>query len=262
MFRRLIAIVSLGLAGTSVLAPAAAAGTSPTKHVSSRGVSLTYSTSLARSVSVADLPLRVNANGGSIPARAVIFGGYTVAGSPYFPPTIWIVPAHLSRYKKLSGVEGPDGVAAQVEQLRHLLRAHPKLSRVPIVPYVLPATDESELLASKKHYLRFANGTGISFVTVMSQPATPITNATPVRWEFRGITADGKYVVAAEFPIVVPGLANKQPKLGLRQQAALMRGWKKYVAGMQGRFDRMADSTYKPDLGVLDSVARSIKVSR
>ena len=242
-----------------LLAPALA-GSLSTRHISSRGISLAYSASLARGATVTALGLRMNANGQTIQGRAVIFSGYTVAGSPYFPPTIWVLPTNPARYKKISGVEGQGGMMPQIRQLSALLKRRPALSAVHSIPYVLPLVDETELLVSKERYVRFAGGPGVSFVTAIGQASVPITNATPLRWEFRGITSNGKYLVAAEFPLNVPGLPVKEPKMGLRQQAALINGWKKYVTRMQRSLDRRPDGAYAPDLGTLDALARTIAV--
>lgn len=260
MFRPFSALAGIIL--PLCLLAAALAGSAPARHISSRGISLSYSASLAREVTVTSLGLRMSAAGQTIPGRAVVFGGYTVAGNPYFPPTIWVLPANLARYRKIAGVEGRGGMASQIHQLRALLKRHPDLSKVHSIPYVLPVSDESELLASKKRYLPFADGTGVSFVTAMGPAAVPITNATPVRWEFRGITRNGRYVVTAEFPLKVPGLPNKEPKLGLRQQAALIHGWKKYLEKMRVSLDRRANSSYGLALGTLDAVARTIRISK
>lgn len=260
MFRPIIVAAGTLLAACLLVSPALA-GSSSTRHVSSHGIALSYSASLARGVTVTSIGLRMSADG-TIPARAAFFTGYTVPGNPYFPPSIWVVPTNLSHYRKVAGVIGKGGMVSQIAALRTLLRTHPKLSTVRSIPYVLPETDEAELLAAKKRYLGFGSGSGVSFVTVLSQPAITITNATPVRWEYRGLTRNGKYLVAAEFPLHVPGLLAKQPNLGLRQQAALIHGWKKYVAKMQRSLDRRANSSYGPPLGTLDALARTITITK
>lgn len=261
MFRSIIVAAGSLLATCLVISPVLA-GSSATKHVSSQGIALSYSASLAHGVTVISMGLRMSSGSGIVPARAAFFTGYTVPGNPYFPPSIWVIPTNLSHYRTVAGVAGKGGMMAQIGALRTMLRAHPRLSTVHSIPYVLPATDEAELLAAKKRYLHFGNGSGVSFVTALSQPAVTITNATPVRWEYRGITRNGKYVVAAEFPLHVPGLPAKQPNLGLRRQAALIHGWKKYLAKMESALDRRADSTFGPPLGTLDALAQTIQISK
>lgn len=129
------------------------------------------------------------------------------------------------------------------------------------------------LLRAQTQHLRFQNGAGMRAVVMKGQD-TVFANNESVIYEFHGLTDDGRYYVAATFPVDAPMLlstccdptenTNKAaipvPELPSddAQLGAVMR---EYNQEAQRQLNLLNSSGFTPDLGALDALVTSLMVS-
>jgi hypothetical protein len=71
----------------------------------------------------------------------------------------------------------------------------------------LPIQDSGQVFHAQEKFLSFQNGSGIRYVTQLSQAHFPLINNQDAFYTFQGITSDGKYYVSVIMPINLPYLA-------------------------------------------------------
>jgi hypothetical protein len=150
----------------------------------------------------------------------------------------------------------------QLALLKDFLAAHPTLSAqtaasgaAPIP--VLPPINAAQVIVAKPVYLDFQSGTGVRFITFYSQGVNPITNDALV-YSFIGMTANGKHIVSAEFPVtsaVLPDIDYTTFDVD-----AFAADYPNYVNKTLGELDGLDSQAYNPTLNVLDDVIRSINI--
>lgn len=136
--------------------------------------------------------------------------------------------------------------------------------RMPLVPMY----DVGEALRSKVSYIDFRNGSGVAFVTQYTIEDTLVSNQA-LAYVFQGLTRDGQYYVSAAFPIAAPFLPSdyteeEAKRLGLNQTVLtgtkLERRYKDYLARTARRLDTLPPGDYRPGLGLLNDLLRSLDV--
>ena len=137
-----------------------------------------------------------------------------------------------------------------------------------------PAVMAHVLLRAKTRHLRFQNGAGIRAV-VMKGQNTVYANNESVVYEFHGLTDDGRYYVAATFPIDAPMLLSAccDPAENTNEAAipvpegrdgdgaeagAVIR---EYNREAQRQLDALDGSGFTPDLTLLDELVRSLLIA-
>ncbi len=121
----------------------------------------------------------------------------------------------------------------------------------------LPMYNAAQVMHSQVEYLEFTNGSGVRFLTQFDQAPLPINN-TELIYTFQGLTSDGKYYVAAVFPIIHADLpdtnqANAQTQSDLEE-------FPTYLAETVAWLEQQPDTSFTPDLSVLDALIQSIEV--
>jgi hypothetical protein len=128
------------------------------------------------------------------------------------------------------------------------------------------------LLRAQTQHIRFQNGTGIRAIVMAGQNLV-FANNESVRYEFHGLTGDGRYYVSATFPIDVPILLSTHdpaqntneaaipvPELPADdiQMGAVIR---EYNQEAQRQLDALDDPSFVSDLGLLDTLVGSLLIA-
>jgi hypothetical protein len=128
------------------------------------------------------------------------------------------------------------------------------------------------LLRAKTSHLRFQNGTGMRAIVMKGQDTVYANNGSVV-YEFHGLTDDGRYYVAATFPIDAPMLlsvccdpaentneaAIPAPELSTNDAEA-GAAVREYNQEAQRQLDALHESGFTPDLALLDALVGSLVV--
>lgn len=281
----------------SVAARARAAG----KSASHAGVSFTYDASLASDVKAeVARPEGCGKPGDVLPTHvAFTLAGYPKPHeSPFMqPPEIRVFP--VAEYRRalaacekemaatIIGSSPPLSYVSdfddEVRTLKALSAARPgpralgawlrKKSRgreylrgrMPLVPMY----DVGEALRAKVSYVDFRGGSGVAFVTQYTIEDTLVSNQA-LAYVFQGLTRDGQYYVSAAFPVAAPFLPSdyterEAARLGLNQavlsDTKLERRYKNYLARTARRLEALPPGDYRPGLGLLNDLLRSLDVN-
>jgi hypothetical protein len=146
--------------------------------------------------------------------------------------------------------------AERIAELGELLHERPDdvASEIP----VLPIPNGAQMLRAQVEYLEFSQGSGVRFVTQYAQETRHVNNQ-EVFYTFQGLSDDGRYYVAAYFPItssVLPASNCAKPDCSDAPQ----RPEDTDVIGAALALDACSPADFAPDLFVLDAVIRSIKI--
>jgi len=120
------------------------------------------------------------------------------------------------------------------------------------IPF-LPLVNAGQVSHAQVQYLDFQNGSGARFLTHYSQEVVGRLTKENVFYTFQGLTRDGKYYVAAFFPITSPGLRDEM----------LEEPWEVAQARLAEdiqHLDSLSSQAFDPDLEVLDSIIESLVV--
>ena len=93
------------------------------------------------------------------------------------------------------------GAGQIVASLQTLLRSP---QEIPDLPF-LPLYNAAQVMHTQLQYLDFKSGHGLRYVTEFSQAFMPVNNYDLI-YTYQGLTADGKYYVAAVLPVNHPSL--------------------------------------------------------
>jgi hypothetical protein len=93
-------------------------------------------------------------------------------------------------------------------------------------------------------------------VTAFSQDSSPITNQ-QVIYTFQGLTNDGKYYVAAFFPVTTDVLPDTTQ---VDDWEAFSLNYSTYVAETKAALSELSPSDFLPDLTLLDAIVTSLQV--
>lgn len=107
---------------------------------------------------------------------------------------------------------------------------------------VLPPVETIQLFCSQIHYLTFVGGTGVRFISRYTMEASTTTNEN-IFYTFQGLTSDGKYYIAAFYPITAKGLPETAATLAT-------------VNFLNG----LASSDFTPDLARIDDMIKSLRL--
>lgn len=120
--------------------------------------------------------------------------------------------------------------------------------------------------AAQAKFIPFNGGNGVSMISQYSQFPGPILKDNSF-YHYEGLTSDGKYFVAALFPVYLPlqstpenpnadGLPNPYPS-DITDTAALTA----YYQGITDFLTAASPNSFQPSLTLLDSLIQSITVS-
>lgn len=124
---------------------------------------------------------------------------------------------------------------------------------------MLPPSNAVQTLRAQAQYVSFAEGTGIRYLTQLSQGPVPISNQ-DLFYTFQGLTADGATYVSAYFPVTLPALPDS-PQLSQAELETLMADWPGYLARTLARLNEQPTAAFTPDLAALDGLINSLSVA-
>ena len=125
----------------------------------------------------------------------------------------------------------------------------------------LPIQDSGQVFHTQEKFVSFQNGSGIRYVTQLSQAHFPLINNQDAFYTFQGITSDGKYYVSVIMPINLPYLAadygadsNNPTNV---QNSDTYPG---YLSSMVDRLNQAEGEAnpYAPSLASLDALVQSL----
>ena len=139
----------------------------------------------------------------------------------------------------------------EIEALQTLLEARPPVPEGEIP--LLPLYNSGQVFHAQVQYLDFQHGSGVRFITHYTQENVGRLTKENVFYTFQGLTRDGKYYVAAFFPITSPGLRDEM----------LEEPWDVAQARLAEdiqHLDSLSSQAFEPDLKVLDGIIGSLVV--
>ncbi|MBK7452998.1 MAG: hypothetical protein IPJ46_04545 [Anaerolineales bacterium] len=129
----------------------------------------------------------------------------------------------------------------------------------------LPILDAGQVFHAQENFLSFQNGSGIRYVTQLSQAHFPLINNRDAFYTFQGLTGDGKYYVSVIMPINLPYLAGSDgvdPDNPTDVQSP--DTYPAYLSSMVDRLNQAEGEAnpYAPSLSSLDALVRSLLAGR
>ena len=121
----------------------------------------------------------------------------------------------------------------------------------------LPLFNAAQVMHSKVAFLDFENGSGVRFLTQFDQAPIPINNYELI-YTFQGLTDDGKYYIAAIFPITHPSLPDDS--MVDSGQEFNPKEFSTEMAESVVKLGNFSDMDFSPTISQLDEVIRSINV--
>lgn len=227
--------------------------------VTYNNITFSYDTAVANRIEVDNIEPFVDTEGmtmyGSLPGwTEFTFMGYLVA-SNIERPQIFVYPVDSF---PASGSPA-DTVLAAIQAF--LAARAPQAARInsgDAIP-ALPLINAAQVLVAKPQYIDFQNGSGVRFLTVYSQAPIPVTNEW-LLYAFVGLTADGRYVIAAQFPVKASVLPDSIDFTTFDFDTFMAT----YDATMNQTvvsLDTLDVTGYTPDLTRLDALIQSLLVS-
>jgi hypothetical protein len=121
---------------------------------------------------------------------------------------------------------------------------------------VLPVFNSAQDVRAVIHTLSFENGSGIRFIARYSQEATSVINP-ELFYTFQGLNEDGDFYIAAFFPIYTSAVPDE---IEVSDWDAFNLTYRDYLSQTIQALDDQPDSSYMPDLALLDELVRSIRL--
>lgn len=158
---------------------------------------------------------------------------------------IFIYPVEkLSEFNQAAGQIAGD--------LPALLRSR---QAVDVMPF-LPVFNAAQMMHAQVQYLDFKNGSGVRYLTQFAQGIVPISSYELI-YTFQGLTADGKFYVAAVLPVTHPELpADDQ----ISADDPRLADFPAYVSETAAWLQAQPAASFTPDLAALDALIASIEV--
>jgi hypothetical protein len=167
--------------------------------------------------------------------------------SPDIRPQIFILPT--ADYASISPL-----AAERIARLRSLLDegVFPAGEELPVLPTFNSAQD----VRGQVQLLAFQGGRGLRFLARYSQETMPVINPA-VFYTFQGLTDDGRYYVAAFFPLYVALLPDQ---IAVDDWEAFNITYAAYLSETTAALEQLAPAEFEPDLTSLDAVVTSLQV--
>ena len=176
----------------------------------------------------------------------VTLQGYPIS-SHLLQPQIFIYPA-----AELGTInEGAGGIVAS---LQSLLQSPQEIANMPF----LPLFNASQVMHAQVQYLDFRSGHGLRYVTEFAQAFLPINNYDLI-YTYQGLTADGKYYVAAVLPVNHPSLPAEEKVTG-SEPPEFTSDFPAYLANTTAGLNQQATNSFAPDLAQLDAMMSSLEI--
>jgi hypothetical protein len=243
---------NISLSYDSALAPWVEAGTVPAVPVDEQGLFAVFQPSYAQ----------------------IRFWGF-LGGRPYELP---ILPAEnrIAQVRVFQtaefpgyGDDSPQGFLNQMQALEDLLetgvdpaRCAQPIPAEPVLPF-LPWINMKQTFCSQPEIVEFAGGRGIRYLSYYSQGANPVLDR-EVFYTFQGLSDDGKFYVAAFFPVVT-GIFPTEPPACPQCSEPGYDPFAELAAALSEQLVQLnvqpADE-FTPSLAILDNLVQSIHIGQ
>jgi hypothetical protein len=162
-----------------------------------------------------------------------------------------LVPAAFESMHRLNNILGSPSAPISTEQL-------------PALPFL----NEIQTFAANIEVIRFQNGQGVRFLSEYGQSATSANNQ-DLFYQFQGLTDDGKYYIAAIFPITSPDLSESNdpaaavPIGGVEfpSMGDLNADWAGYYSAVTELLNATPPEDFYPAINQLDALIQSMQVT-
>ncbi len=217
-------------------------------------MSFKFSLELADAVDCAVIPAVPDEGadwGGSPRIIQVSLKGYSLANT-FHQPAISIYP--VAEYQAVSGP-----AASVIQELGWLLDnrpADPGLS----MPFI-PIWNAAQVFHARLAYLDFQKGSGIRFLTMYGQAAFPVNNQA-MFYTYQALTGDGQYYISVILPIGHPTLSPDGADIPGGDYDAFSTNFADYLEEVTDSLNKQSDSSFIPQLKLLDGLVQSIRVDR
>ena len=185
------------------------------------------------------------------------FSGYPAGGD--IEPQVVVVPLDLDH---------SDRIGNNLDALKTLITTGPDLSRTfaaympaqgsQVLP-IFPQTNAVCAIAAGMRYQNFQWGSGMRFVSAFAQGPAPVAPEELV-YLYQGISDDGRYYVAARFPVTLDSASAA--KLGQPPSPdSDLDTSTKWNRGFAEQLRQLPDGAYVPSLNSLDAMVGSISTA-
>jgi hypothetical protein len=178
----------------------------------------------------------------------ITFDRYALSGT-FHAPKISIYPA--SDFAGLS----PD-IARIIGDLRKVLADQPAAETLTNLPY-LPVMPAAQYMQAQVKYFEFKNGSGVRYLTQYGQDVYPV-NSENMFYTYQGLTEGGEYLISVLFPVASSVLPDPE---SIDMDEFYNDDFTLYIIGTEALLNEQADSSFTPDLSVLDELISSLEVN-
>lgn len=222
----------------------------PIPDISFRGVSFSYDRSLANEIQPEIVP-SVGEPALDIAPEHIRFSFEDYPHLPAFhEPRLLVFP--VEAYANLS-----PQAAERVVDLRNLLQEKPR-SVSDEIPF-LPFWNAAQILRTNPVYLQFQGGSGVRFLTQYGQAAWPVNNF-DLFYTCQGLSQDGRYYIAAIFPVSHPELpADGEEYIG-DDWMSFELNFTEYLEQIEFFLNAQSETRFTPDLSSLDAMIESLAI--
>lgn len=147
-----------------------------------------------------------------------------------------------------------EGAKPIVASLQTLIQSPQEITPMPF----LPLYNAQQVMHAHLQYLDFQTGQGLRYLTQFDQAFIPINNYELI-YTYQGLTGDGKYYVAAVFPVHHPSLPPDGNVTG-NEPPQFTTDFAAYIANVMASLNPQAANTFTPDLTQLDAMMRSLEI--
>lgn len=202
------------------------------------------------------------------PPEHVVFTLVSAEGPQYHNPMGLYVPAEAQiQIYPAAGLNGE--VQPIVADLKQVLAGQADLTAYETTApgmdindpqlAMLPPSNAQQAFRSQVEYLDFAGGSGIRYLTMLSQGPVPVSNY-DLFYTFQGLTDDGESYVTAYFPVSVAELPDSQ-QIDEVDMTTLMEDWPGYLEHTAGMLNEQPAAAFTPDLAAIDALINSLSVA-
>jgi hypothetical protein len=141
------------------------------------------------------------------------------------------------------------------EGVSRILAERPDLTTLNDIPYF--AAGAAAAVKASLDYVDFQNGSGYRFLTHYTQN---FTGQEALTYAYVGMTSDGKYLIAADFPIISP---ETPPTFDLARfnSAEGAEYFDAYKLELVAFYESLSPDAYQPSITTLDALIASIRIA-
>ncbi len=169
---------------------------------------------------------------------------------------IFIIP--VEPYRKLWADHDAQVVPDHLQKIKTLSDKLPQPAPVRSLP-VLP-TEEIWGMNDFDTQMRALSGInhhGVRFVGRFAMEARPVVNE-DLRYIYQGLSNDGRFLIAAFFPVSTSELADAQEGVSQQENQDFMSNGPGYLSAKAQELDLLPADAWQPDLSKLDALVASL----